>query len=175
MTQETHETTNSIAKIFTWLAWCIFLAALAYAFNDFIEGQHNPNQELSSHSRNGHIEVTLQQNRAGHYVTVGEINNYNVIFLLDTGATEVSIPLHIANNLGLTKQRSFFVETANGRVKVYQTHLSELRIGEIILYNVAAHINPGFDSDEILLGMSALKQLEFRQKGKQLTLLQPIN
>lgn len=169
-------TTNKISKSFTWLAWILALALLTYAFDEFLGNKLsqklNPNQQIQSNTINNQTTVVLKQNVYGHYVTSGEINNTGVVFLLDTGATQVSIPQHIANQLGLKKQRSYLVETANGTIKVYKTVLQELRIGEIILYNVAAHINPGYQSDEILLGMSALKQIEFRQKGKNLTLIQ---
>ena len=165
-------TTNKIGKSFTWIAWALALALLSYGFNDFLSHKENPNQQVNSHVNSRSISVVLKQNPYGHYVTSGEINNIGVVFLLDTGATQVSIPEHIANHLGLRKQGSYLVETANGTVKVYKTELSELRIGEIILYNVAANINPAFESDEILLGMSALRQIEFRQQGKNLTLIQ---
>jgi len=62
------------------------------------------------------------------------------------------------------------VQTANGMVTVYKTEIEQLSIGNIFLYNVAAHINPAMKSDAILLGMSALKKVEFSQKGKLLTL-----
>jgi aspartyl protease family protein len=62
------------------------------------------------------------------------------------------------------------VHTANGQVTVIKTLIKELRIGSIVLYDVAANINPGMKSDEILLGMSALKRVEFSQRGKELTL-----
>jgi aspartyl protease family protein len=45
-------------------------------------------------------------------------------------------------------------------------------IGDIKLTNVSAHINPSMDFDEILLGMSALKQIEFTQRGDTLILRQ---
>lgn len=171
--QTNKSATNKMAKAFTWLAWIFILAILVYGFNDFLGKQWNPNQEHNSKvSKHGLVTVTLQQNNYGHYVTNGEINQHPVTFLLDTGATQVSIPERIAKQLGLTPQGSYLVQTANGSVKVYQTQLAQLRIGEIILYNVAAHINPAMQADEILLGMSALKQIEFRQKGKQLTLVQ---
>ena len=173
MTENT--STNKIAKYFTWVSWILVLAVLIYGFDDYLTQQWNPNEKTLSHKNSEYAQVVLQQNNYGHYVTSGEINNYDVTFLLDTGATQVSIPENIAEQLGLQKQQSYYVETANGSVKVYKTSLDELRIGEIILYNVAANINPAFNSNEILLGMSALKQIEFRQKGKQLTLLKPIN
>jgi aspartyl protease family protein len=62
------------------------------------------------------------------------------------------------------------VNTANGSITVYPTKLQQLSIGNIYLYDVSAHINPSMQSDQILLGMSALKRVEFSQIGKQLIL-----
>ena len=159
------------AKNFVWIAWIIGLALLVFIFQDLLDEQYNPNQDPQISLRsNGAAEVILQQNRQGHYVTSGAINDAKVTFLLDTGATEVSVPAHIAEQLSLERGIKQRVQTANGTINVYQTQINELRIGNIYLYNVAAHINPSMDSDEILLGMSALKRVEFRQTGKQLIL-----
>jgi aspartyl protease family protein len=62
------------------------------------------------------------------------------------------------------------VQTANGRVEVAQTTIARLAIGDIELFDVNANLNPGVKQNEILLGMSALKQLEFSQKGEWLVL-----
>jgi len=162
---------NKIGKVFVWLAWIIALALLAFFFQSALEEQWNPNSKPELRlSDNGLAEVVLQQNRQGHYITKGVINGESVTFLLDTGATQVSIPAHIADKLQLQSTGNYFVQTANGRVKVYETKLDQLSIGNIFLYNIAAHINPAMKSNEILLGMSALSQVEFRQTGKQLTL-----
>ena len=165
------DSTINFGKSFIWLAWVIAIALLVFVFQDLLDEQYNPNQDpqrvLQS---NGKAQVTLQQNRQGHYLTNGEINGNQVTFLLDTGATQVSIPGHIAEKLSLQTGREQRVQTANGSISVYQTQLNELRIGNIYLYNVAAHINPSMDADEILLGMSALKRVEFSQTGKQLIL-----
>ena len=163
--------TNKIAKIFVWLAWIIAIALLMYFFQGVLDKQYNPNsQPQVSLNSSGQAEVVLQQNRQGHYVTLGTINQSSVTFLLDTGATQVSIPAHIADELQLESFGSYPVQTANGAVTVYRTKVDQLSIGNIFLYNVAAHINPAMKSDEILLGMSALKKVEFSQTGKKLTL-----
>lgn len=163
--------TTTIGKSFVWIAWLIGLGLLVFVFQDLLDDQYNPNQQpkLSLQS-NGKAEVTLEQNRQGHYVTNGAINGTEVIFLLDTGATQVSIPAHIAEHLSLKGGAKQRVQTANGLITVYKTQINELRIGNIYLYNVAAHINPSMQADEILLGMSALKRVEFRQTGKELIL-----
>lgn len=163
--------TNKIGKLFVWLAWIVAIALLMFFFQGVLDEQYNPNsQPQVSLNNSGQAEVILKQNRQGHYVTLGSINDNSVTFLLDTGATQVSIPAHIADKLQLESFGSYSVQTANGSVTVFRTKIDQLSIGNIFLYNVAAHINPAMKSDEILLGMSALKEVEFSQKGKQLTL-----
>ena len=163
--------TNKIGKAFVWLAWIMAIALLMYFFQGVLDKQYNPNSrpEVSLNS-SGQAEVVFKQNKQGHYVTLGSINESSVTFLLDTGATQVSIPAHIAEKLQLESFGSYPVQTANGKVTVYKTRIDQLSIGNIFLYNVAAHINPAMKSDDILLGMSALKEVEFSQTGKQLTL-----
>ncbi|XQW84401.1 retropepsin-like aspartic protease family protein [Thalassotalea piscium] len=163
--------TAKLGKYFIWLAWIVVFALLVFVFQSLIEEQLNPNSQPEySLNAQGKAEVILEQNRQGHYVTSGTINGIPVTFLLDTGATQVSIPAQVADALNLTTTGQGIANTANGQVKIYQTRLDQLSIGNIYLYNVGAHINPGMKSDEILLGMSALKQLEFSQTGKQLIL-----
>ncbi len=165
------DSTNKIGKTFVWLAWIVALILLMFAFQGELDEQYNPNsQPQVGLNSSGQAEVVLLQNRQGHYVSRGSINETSVTFLLDTGATQVSIPAHIADQLQLESFGSYPVQTANGSVTVYRTKIDQLSIGNIFLYNVAAHINPAMKTDEILLGMSALKKVEFSQSGKKLTL-----
>lgn len=154
-----------------YIAWISGLVFLTLFFNNYLSKQENPNQQPQSYiSDNNAAVVVLQQNRAGHYVTNGYINGYQVKFLLDTGATEVSIPAHIAENIGLKSGYSQRVNTANGSIEVFSTSLNSLSIGELTQYNLTANINPYMQDDTILLGMNALKQLRLVQQGKTLTL-----
>ncbi|MGL1957796.1 MAG: retroviral-like aspartic protease family protein [Colwellia sp.] len=165
------DSTNKIGKVFVWVAWIIAIILLMLFFQETLDKQYNPNSQPEMRlTDTGQAEVTLVQNRQGHYVTQGTINESSVTFLLDTGATQVSIPAHVADELQLISFGSYLVQTANGTVTVYKTQIDQLSIGNIFLYNVAAHINPAMESDEILLGMSALKKLDFSQTGKQLIL-----
>ncbi|MNC64411.1 hypothetical protein D3C75_1146100 [compost metagenome] len=64
------------------------------------------------------------------------------------------------------------LSTANGRTQGYRTRLGTLQLGDILLREVRALVVPGLDGDQVLLGMSALKQLEFTQRGGTLLLRQ---
>lgn len=75
-------------------------------------------------------------------------------------------------DLGLKRGRAVMVNTANGLTESYSTVIESLVLGDIRLHGVAAGIVPGMQGDEILLGMSALRQLDFSQQGGQLILRQ---
>ncbi len=153
-----------------YLAWILFLALLSYAFNQYLERQNNPNQLISTQWQNNQAEIRLKQNPSGHYLANGKINDTTVTFLLDTGATLISIPQQLADKLQLKKGYPSQSRTANGVITVYATRLHSVSIGEIKLHNIRASINPHMHGDEVLLGMSFIKHLEFIQKDRQLIL-----
>lgn len=154
-------------------AFALGIAALTGLFNDLLDGQANPNRNLQGLIEpDGAREVVLERNRQGHYVAGGEINGLAVTFLLDTGATDVAIPNHVAQAAGLRRGHPGRATTANGTVTVYATNIDELIIGNIVLRDLSASITPSMGGDTILLGMSALQRIEFSQRGAQLTLRQ---
>ncbi len=155
-------------------AFALGLAALTRLFDGWLGGQVNPNRNLQGLiNPDGAREVVLERNRQGHYVADGEINGVPATFLLDTGATDVAIPDHVAQAAGLQRGYPGRASTANGTVTVYATHIDELVIGNIVLRELTASITPSMGGDTILLGMSALQRIEFSQRGARLTLRQP--
>ena len=170
MTVEKEPPGKSIGKTMVIMAWIIILAFLTWIFGNLEQRETNPTQEVTSVIENDSVSVTLERNRFGHYFTNAEINGEKISVLLDTGATNISIPLSLANKLQLERGAAYQVETANGTIWVNGTRLDSVAIGDIVLYDVRANINPGLN--EVLLGMSFLKQLEITQRGNQLTLKQ---
>jgi len=161
---------SNIGQGMTYLAWLSFLALLTFLFNNYLEQQNNPNRHIPANLTNNIAEVRLKQNRFGHYLANGKINQLPVTFLLDTGATLISIPATVANRLQLKKGYPSQNRTANGRITVYDTRLDSVSIGAIELHNIRASINPHMSGNEILLGMSFMKHLEMLQKGNELRL-----
>jgi aspartyl protease family protein len=153
-------------------AWVGLLIILTLFFSSYLERVNNPNASPET-STNGSVkEVMLKRNRSGHYVANGIINDKEVTFLLDTGATDVALSDELATTLGLRRGAYITSQTANGTVTARQTTLSEVSIGSIRLQNVRASILPGIPDDEVLLGMSFLKHLELVQRGNQLVIRQ---
>lgn len=157
------------------MAWVVLLGLGVLFFGDALEKQFNPNQKLDTqYSEAGMREVVLQRNKYGHYVTSGTINGKPVTFMLDTGATGVAIPEAIAQKLGIKRGRPYRTQTANGISTSYAALLDSVAVGEIELRNVQAGIAPGLAMDQILLGMTFLKHIEFTQRGDTLILRQSL-
>lgn len=161
-----------IGKGMIMIGWLLALALLTYYFNQWLDRRENPNSRPISISENGINQLVLERNYQHHYLTSGSINGAPVTFLVDTGATTVSVPQHLAEKLGLKPGAVQWSNTANGSVETRATVIDELKMGAITLYDVRASINPGMQMDEILLGMSALKNIEFTHKNGVLTLKQ---
>ncbi|MGY8869631.1 MAG: retropepsin-like aspartic protease family protein [Pseudomonadales bacterium] len=153
-----------------YLTWLIALALLTMLFNNWLDKQQNPNAALAAANVDIDTPVILKRNRQGHYVASGLVNEQPVVFLLDTGATVISIPENIAEQMGLEKGPGVQVGTANGSIEVYSTILDSVQLGHIVLKNVRGHINPYMDGQTALLGMSFLKHLELQQSGDTLKL-----
>ncbi|RUM93372.1 MAG: TIGR02281 family clan AA aspartic protease [Thiothrix sp.] len=115
--------------------------------------------------------VILEQGKSGHYLFIGEINNKKVKFLLDTGATYVTIPPSVASYLGLFQDGNHYVHTANGKALSQSTTISNIKVGGISLNNIKGGIPKGMGGDKILLGMSFLKELKINQENRKISLM----
>lgn len=120
----------------------------------------------------GHVTVTLTPDLRGHFVTTGTINGASMKFLVDTGATMVSMGLEDARRAGVnylegTRGHS---QTANGVTPVYKVKLSSVKLGDIALNDVDGVVHEKGSLPVVLLGMSFLGQLDMRREGKSLTL-----
>ena len=152
-----------------YLMWLAVLVLLTLVFGRLAErtGQSDADVIIGEDGREG---LVLSRTSDGHYRAQGEINEQSVVFLLDTGASDVNIPAGVAEDLGLKRGAPLRAQTANGTITVYATRLNRVSLGPLHLSNVRASVNPHMQGEHVLLGMSFLKQLEFEQKGGTLTL-----
>jgi aspartyl protease family protein len=117
--------------------------------------------------------VTLGANSQGHFITLGQINGRTVQFLVDTGATSVSIPASVAENAGIDyrKGQRGFTQTANGVAAAYKIVFDSVTVGDVTLYQVDGIVMEGKGMDVALLGMSFLNRMEMKRDGAQMTLV----
>ena len=131
-------------------------------------GQHFESAAQTG-SRN---ETRLPADSHGHFVADGAVNGAHIRFLVDTGATLVSIPAAEATRLGIDyrKGRRGVSQTANGAVPFWRVILDSVTVGGVTLTNVEGAVHEGPGLDTALLGMSFLNRTEMRREGTYLTL-----
>lgn len=114
----------------------------------------------------GAREIVVTAGAGGHFYVPGAINGRAVQFMVDTGATAVSIGQAEAERLGLdwrNGQRALS-STANGPVPVQLLTLSSVRVGDVQVANVSAIVLPA-PMPYILLGNSFLTRFQMRREN----------
>lgn len=112
----------------------------------------------------------LKTNKRGHFVSQGFINGKPVKMLLDTGATLVTVPQALAQELSLSLLKPVTVHTAGGASAAHLAVIEAITVGGITMRNVKAHIATEFEGRTVLLGMSFLRHVELIQSENQLKL-----
>lgn len=161
---------SGLGKAMTVLGMLSLLIVLTLWFRGIERDRDLPNQNATATYEDDSTVVRLSASRQGHYLLPGAVNGVPVQFLVDTGATQVVIPAHLTSRLELDRGRPLRAKTAAGWITVYQTELSSINLAGIQLENIPASLNPAMRGDEILLGMSALTQLELSIAQDTLTL-----
>lgn len=109
----------------------------------------------------------------GMYRTSGSINGVPVQFLLDTGATLVSINEADARRIGLDYERlgtRGSSITASGVSPIWRLNLARVKLGEIELRDVEAAVHAGEFPPLALLGNSFLSRVQMIRSGSAVVL-----
>ena len=116
---------------------------------------------------------TLIADARGHFVVPGSINGVPMKFLVDTGATLVSLGAADARRarIDAAKGTPGMTMTANGPARVWRVRLESVKLGDITLRDVDASVHEQ-DMPVVLLGMSFLNRMEIHRDGSAMTLTQ---
>lgn len=125
----------------------------------------------SQASTGGQQTAVLTADAQGHFLTTGNINGTTLRFMVDTGASMVSLGASDARRIGIdpSKGQVGYSQTANGVTQVSRVKLDTVRVGDIVLNNVDALVHP-HDMPFALLGMSFLNRMEMQRSGGTMTL-----
>ena len=116
-------------------------------------------------------QIVLTAGLGGHFTTLGSINGKAVQFVVDTGASMVTLSQADAERIGLNYRNGQrgMAQTANGVVPVVKTSLGVVRIGDVQVYNVEAMIIPA-QMNTVLLGNSFLTRFQMKRENDRMTL-----
>lgn len=123
----------------------------------------------------GQKTVTIAPDNTGMYIVNGSINDFQVKFIVDTGATLISMNKHQARRIGLDYKmdgKQSISYTASGLSKIYIVKLKSVKVGDIELNNIQGAVHDGDFPQVILLGSSFLSRINMQREGKLLKLEQ---
>lgn len=124
---------------------------------------------IAARAPGGSVEIVM--NPYGQFITTGMINGRVVDFLVDTGATTVSMTTEDARALGIDYKlngRPAASVTASGTVAVWLVHLASVRLGPIEIKDVQATVRETPRMTPILLGMSFLGRVDLQHEQNRL-------
>ncbi len=127
----------------------------------------------SSGQQQGENAITVQRGRDGHFKVSVDVNGTPVRFLIDTGASIVTLSPDDAVRVGFDPSTLDYVQrfsTANGTAFGAPVRLDRLKIGNIRVDDVRGAVLS--DGSSSLLGMSFLSRLSsYRVDGDTMTLV----
>lgn len=114
-------------------------------------------------------EIVIPRSRDGHFYVAGKINGQPVTFMVDTGASTVSVNSALAGRLGLPRGRSVSIGTAGGMTQGEEVTGQAVSLGGIMVRDVRIIVLAGMPG-EALLGQNVLRHLEVIQTAERMVL-----
>jgi aspartyl protease family protein len=131
-------------------------------------------QRLRAEATGGEIvegeTVRIPMSDDGHFWVNAKVNDQDVRFMVDSGASVTTVSKGVAQTAGIPITfRRVMVNTANGTAWVTKSHADRLQVGPIERSDFSIDVN---ETDDVnLLGMNFLSSLEsWRVEGRFLVL-----
>ena len=132
------------------------------------------NQRIAGARKDGGAgKVVLTGDSRGHYLTTAVVNGVSMQFLVDTGASVVTIGSDDARRarINYSTAPKGLMQTANGVVAAYRVTLDSVTLGGITLNQIEGVVMEGNSLGRHgLLGMSFLSRMDMKREGETMTL-----
>jgi len=115
--------------------------------------------------------VVIERSHDQHFYVEGAINGHPVTFMVDTGATVVSVNEELARKMRLGPGVPAIFDTAAGRVEGRIVPDATVQIGDIRVEGIRVGINSG--GPAALLGQNFLNKIDLRQSPERMTVRVP--
>jgi len=115
--------------------------------------------------------IVLTAGSGGHFLAQGAINGQAAHFVVDTGATFVSMGAADAQRFGLDYKagQPGYAQTANGVMPAWRIKLASVRVGDVEVFDVEALVSQR-PIPAILLGNSFLNRFQMKRDSEQMVL-----
>lgn len=148
-----------------WIAvWAAILAA-GYFFADRLTAPPPVTRVLAG----GGQEIVIPVSRDGHYYVAGAINGVPLVFMIDTGATYVSVDAEFAARARLPEGLPGYFNTANGSVEGRVVKNQVVKADTLEVSGLSVAVMPAH-AGEGLLGQNFLRRFDVTQAGDTLRL-----
>jgi aspartyl protease family protein len=119
----------------------------------------------------GGNRIVLTAGSGGHFFSQGAINGRAVQFMVDTGATAVSMGMSDAKRMGVPYEtgRKIQMSTANGVVPGWLIRLDSVRVGDVEVFGVDGIVSQQ-PMPYVLLGNSFLTRFQMKRENDQMVL-----
>jgi clan AA aspartic protease (TIGR02281 family) len=110
--------------------------------------------------------LVLRQHPNGHYFMDGTINGKALTFVIDTGASVVSLPREMAMMAQIYCRDNILMQTANGAASACTAMIPKLEFGPFRIENAPAVIAPNLSQP--LFGMNVLSHFKIEQENGEM-------
>lgn len=110
--------------------------------------------------------LVLKQHGNGHYLLNGTVNGKALTFVIDTGASVVSLPRQVAMSAQIYCKDQVLMQTANGQTNACTAIIPRLQFGPFTIKDAPAIIAPNLSQP--LLGMNVLRHFKIEQENGEM-------
>ena len=143
--------------------WCVVMGLLYLLMTHYLKPTQT--QVLA----NG--DLVIERARDGHFYAMGTVNGRAAKFMVDTGASVVSVSEEFARQAGIVGGTPTTFHTANGPRAGRLVQGVTVGVGPVSVSNVRVGVGlVGGDDSDALLGQSFLSQFDIRINNKQMVL-----
>lgn len=145
---------------FIWVAVWAGILTGGYLVADRLSGPAPVTRILAE----GRQEIAIPVSRNGHYYIEGAVNGVPIAFMVDTGATYVSVDFGFAKRARLPEGVPGYFNTANGSVEGRVVKGQTVKADAFEVTGLSVAVMPAGSGDG-LLGQNFLRQFEVSQAG----------
>lgn len=154
---------------FLWgfmIALIVWVSIFVVAYNFFASAQA-PRVAIVNEDSSGK-EIVILRSKDGHYYVRGKINSYPVDFMVDTGASIVSISYDLARSINLPRGAPANFSTAGGNMIGEIVSAVDIEVGNIKVNGLAVSV--GIQGNIALLGQNFLRRIDVIQSDDKMIL-----